>query len=55
VPLDSLSFDALLVGLRGVVHGALSLYTAIEAARSIDLAEEQAATAAGAAANPAKE
>jgi hypothetical protein len=38
VPLDSLSFDALLLGLRGVVRGALSLYTAIEAARSTDAA-----------------
>lgn len=34
VPLDSLSFDALLVGLRGVAGGELSLYTAIEAARA---------------------
>jgi hypothetical protein len=34
VPLDSLSFDALLLGLRGVAQGALSLYTAIEAARA---------------------
>jgi len=36
VPLDSLSFDALVVGLRGVSRGALSLYTAIEAARATD-------------------
>ena len=36
VPLDSLSFDALMIGLRGVMHGALSLYTAIEAARPAD-------------------
>ena len=41
VPLDSLSFDALLVGLRGVCGGALSLYTAIEAARSTELAKGQ--------------
>jgi len=34
VPLDSLSYAALLVGLRGVSRGALSLYTAIEDARS---------------------
>lgn len=34
VPLDSLSFDALLLGLRGVSRGELSLYTAIEAARA---------------------
>ena len=34
VPLDSLSFDALLLGLRGVSQGELSLYTAIEAARA---------------------
>ena len=39
VPLDSLSFDALLVGLRGVQNGALSLYAAIEAARSPDVAK----------------
>ena len=36
VPLDSLSFDSLLVGLRGVSQGALSLYTALEAARAND-------------------
>jgi hypothetical protein len=41
VPLDSLSFDALLVGLRGVSSGALSLYTAIEAARSTNVAKAQ--------------
>jgi len=34
VPLDSLSFEALLIGLRGVSQGALSLYTAIDAART---------------------
>ena len=34
VPLDSLSFDALLIGLRGVSQGALSLYAAIESARA---------------------
>jgi hypothetical protein len=34
VPLDSLSYDALLLGLRGVAHGALSLYAAIDAGRS---------------------
>jgi len=34
VPLDSLSFDALLLGLRGVAGGELSLYTALEAARA---------------------
>lgn len=34
VPVDSLSFDALLVGLRGVMRGALSLYAAIDDARS---------------------
>jgi hypothetical protein len=41
VPLDSLSFDALLIGLRGVSQGALSLYAAIEAARSNDAAKAQ--------------
>jgi hypothetical protein len=41
VPLDSLSFDALLIGLRGVSRGELSLYTAIEAARSADLESGQ--------------
>jgi len=34
VPLDSLSFAALLSGLRGVLGGALSLHTAIDEARS---------------------
>ena len=34
VPVDSLSYAALLVGLRGVVQGELSLYSAIEQARS---------------------
>ena len=38
VPVDSLSFEALLVGLRGVANGELSLYTAIEAARASDAA-----------------
>jgi len=33
VPLDSLSFEALLLGLRGVSEGALSLYAAIDSAR----------------------
>lgn len=37
VPLDSLSFEALLVGLRGVSQGALSLYTAIDAARGAEV------------------
>jgi hypothetical protein len=41
VPLDSLSFDALLVGLGGVAQGALSLYAAIETARSTDVAKER--------------
>lgn len=34
VPLDSLTYDALLIGLRGVVSGAMSLYAAIEAERA---------------------
>lgn len=34
VPLDSLTYDALLIGLRGVVAGALSIYAAIEAERA---------------------
>lgn len=34
VPLDSLTYDALLVGLRGVTEGALSLHAAIEERRS---------------------
>ena len=34
VPLDSLSFEALLLGLRGVSQGALSLYAAIDGARA---------------------
>jgi hypothetical protein len=34
VPLDSLTYDALLIGLRGVIAGALSLYAAIEAERA---------------------
>jgi len=38
VPLDSLSYTALMVGLRGVSRGALSLYAAIEDARSSDAA-----------------
>jgi hypothetical protein len=33
VPLDSLSFDALLRGLRGVMAGALSLHAGIDGAR----------------------
>jgi len=33
VPVDSLSYDALLTGLRGVAQGALSIHAAIEAAR----------------------
>lgn len=33
VPLDSLSYEALLVGLRGVLQGAISLYTAIDASQ----------------------
>ena len=44
VPLDSLSFAALLIGLRGVTQGALSLYTAIETARSSDVARSDAAS-----------
>ncbi|HKO52858.1 MAG TPA: hypothetical protein VJV79_34355 [Polyangiaceae bacterium] len=48
VPLDSLSFDALLVGLRGVSSGELSLYTAIEAARSPELAKVRGQAAPGA-------
>ncbi len=47
VPLDSLSFDALLVGLRGVSQGALSLYTAIEAARSTDRSKGQGEPTSG--------
>ena len=38
VPLDSLSFDALLTGLCGVAQGELSLYAALEAARSLGVA-----------------
>jgi hypothetical protein len=34
VPVDSLSYDALLIGLRGVVNGALSVHAAIEEARA---------------------
>ena len=30
MPLDSLSFDALVLGLGGVSRGALSLYSAID-------------------------
>jgi hypothetical protein len=52
VPLDSLSFDALLVGLRGVSRGELSLYTAIEAARSADVAHEQREPSSGGAGDP---
>jgi hypothetical protein len=36
VPLDSLSFEALLLGLRGVSQGALSLYAAIDGARATE-------------------
>jgi hypothetical protein len=54
VPLDSLSFDALLVGLRGVAHGALSLYTAIEAARSTDVANGPGDVGSGSEAAPAR-
>ena len=46
VPLDSLSIDALLVGLRGVAHGALSLYAAIDAARSPGFVDSSSETAA---------
>jgi hypothetical protein len=35
VPVDSLSYDALLFGLRGVAHGALSIHAAIEAGRGV--------------------
>ncbi len=34
VPVDSLSYDALLVGLRGVLNGALSIHAAIDAGRA---------------------
>jgi hypothetical protein len=55
VPLDSLSFDALLVGLHGVAQGgALSLYTAIDAARSADAARDQAELHAANQADPAR-
>ena len=33
VPVDSLSYDALLIGLRGVIDGALSLHAAIDERR----------------------
>lgn len=36
VPLDSLSYDALLLGLRGVSQGALSLYAAIDGTRGTE-------------------
>lgn len=39
VPVDSLSYDALLIGLRGVAQGALSIHAAIE--------EERARSASG--------
>ncbi|HYQ03034.1 MAG TPA: hypothetical protein VER96_30385 [Polyangiaceae bacterium] len=44
VPLDSLSFDTLLTGLRGVTQGALSLYTAIDTARTTHPASTEANT-----------
>jgi hypothetical protein len=34
VPVDSLSYDALLIGLRGVVNGALSIHSALEEDRA---------------------
>ena len=34
VPVDSLSYDALLIGLRGVIAGELSIHAALEAARA---------------------
>ena len=34
VPVDSLSYDALFTGLRGVTRGALSLHAAIDDARA---------------------
>ncbi len=34
VPLDSLSYEALLTGLRGVAHGALSIHAALDDART---------------------
>lgn len=49
VPLDSLSFDSLLLGLRGVARGALSLYAAIDGARSSDVASDANGRAAAAA------
>lgn len=54
VPLDSLSFDALVIGLRGVTHGALSLYTAIEAARSTEVARGDGHPGSSAGADPAQ-
>lgn len=53
VPVDSLSFDALLVGLQGVARGALSLYTAIEAARSPELAKNPGQASSGSKADSA--
>jgi hypothetical protein len=53
VPLDSLSFDALLVGLSGVSHGALSLYAALEAAREADVAKEHRDVGSSSEADPA--
>jgi hypothetical protein len=38
VPLDSLSYEALLIGLHGVVAGALSIHAAIEADRAHEAA-----------------
>jgi hypothetical protein len=52
VPLDSLSFDALLIGLVGVSQGALSLYGAIEAARSTEPMNEHGQAQALQAASP---
>jgi len=49
VPVDSLSYDALLQGLSGVVQGALSLYQAIDNARSTE-SENSDAGASGRAA-----
>jgi len=47
VPLDSLSYDALSRGLDGVARGALSLYQAIDDARSSD-SDDSHADASGA-------
>jgi len=45
VPLDSLSFETLLLGLRGVTRGALSLYTAIDGASGSGPHASEAGTA----------